>query len=1006
LGAATQTVEVRGDVTQMLKSESSEIGQVINHQQVTDLPLNGRNFSDLILLNAGTTSGVQSAANPGYNLNGNRTDQNNFMIEGIDNINFNNELLLNPNIDAIEEFQIQTGNFSAEFGRTAGGVIQVQLRSGTNAYHGSVFEFLRNDKLDANGYFPNQIPPNEGQTQAPKQPLKQNQFGSTFGGPIIKNKLFFFGDYQGRRERVGETGIFSVPTALERQGDFSQTLLPNQEIYQNALLKVPYSECNPGTFATCQQLPASAIDPASAKVAALYPLPNVPGVFVPGLGTFNNFGTSGRYSAGDNSFDIKVDFRPTDRDALSVHYTYAGNNYNNPVAFGGGTVGPCVNCGSDSGYLGGPYYGRTQNVGLTYIRNFSPTVVNEFRAGVVRQAFLLDSSDGGKNFAAQDGIPNVNVNRDTTGLPFFLFSPVPTWTGTSVYTPYMQAYTVYQFTDNLSYIKGKHRIKAGFDTRRRMTNFAANLFPRGLFDFANLFTGLSFGDFLTGRPIVIEQDLTLGTRGMRGLDAGFYFQDDIKVTKRFTLNLGVRYELYPPYVEVDDRMSMVDPVAGKVLLAGKDGNRRGWGGTNYDNFAPRFGFAWTPRADGKTVIRGGYGISYFNGGWQSHENYANPPYTASFSLVNLSFTTFDAIYHLSDGIPAALQPTVTNFDVNNPAGAWHQNEMNLKTPYSQYYSLGIQRALPGDMVLDVAYVGSRGVHLSGEYDGDPAPPGPELTVAQRYMYSGTMPNVTGIIVEGSRFSSNYNSLQAKLQKRFSHGLQFLTTYTWGRSLDTVSTSSTEGPGDSNPSGLVQNPFNINADYGRSAFDQTQRYTAAFNYDLPFGQERHFGTGWNRYVNGFLGGWQVNGIITLSSGLPFNVFATTSAGCGCSVGNLRADRIGNGNLPASQRSVNGWFDKTAFADPPSSTATAGGGQYGTAGRDIIFGPGLANVDSSVFKKFKIREKVELQFRAEFFNLFNRVNFYYPNSSNATWQSGGLLTQSHPGRISQLAVKLVF
>jgi len=436
-------------------------------------------------------------------------------------------------------------------------------------------------------------------------------------------------------------------------------------------------------------------------------------------------------------------------------------------------------------------------------------------------------------------------------------------------------------------------------------------------------------------------------------------------------------------------------------------------GTDKNNFAPRFGFAWTPWADGKTVIRGGYGLSYFNGGWQIHENFFNPPYTAAFSILNLCLdytnTTcsfLGPIYKLSDGIPVQLRPTVENFDVNAPAGAWHQSERNLRTPYSQYFTLGIQRALPGDMVFDIAYIGTRGVKLSGEYAGNPAPPGPTTTLDQRRIYYPVLPGVTDVTVEGSRFSSNYHSLQVKLQKRFSHGLQFFTTYTWGRSMDTMSTASTTGGGTSNPSGQVQNPFDINADYARSSFDQTHRFTTALNYDMPFGRGRRFGTNWHPVANAILGGWQTNGIVILTTGLPFNVFATADASLGGSAGDLRADRIGNGNLPESQRSVNGWFDKTAFADPPSSSPTAGGGRYGTAGRNIIYGPGLATVDFSVFKKFKIHEKVELQFRGEFFNLFNRVNFLYPEASNATWQSGGLITRAYPARIGQVALKLVF
>jgi hypothetical protein len=1018
VGAARQTVEVRGDVTQLLKAESSEVGQIITSRQVVDLPLNGRNFADLIPLNAGVTKGMQDAANNGFNLNGGRTDQNMFMLEGIDNIDINSNLIISPSIDAIQEFQIQTSNFSAEFGRAAGGVVQVELRSGTNHFHGTVFEFLRNDKLDANNFFSNQLPPEAGETSAPKSPLKRNQFGVAIGGPIIKDKFFVFGDYQGSREVDGVTDTYSVPTPLERLGDFSQTLPAGQPVFQNALLGQLYPGCDAQNFtpATCQVIPNSGLDPVAVKVAQFYPLPNIPGVFVPGYGTFDNYTTAGSEQSNADSFDIKVDVRPTDWDSLSIHYSYAGTNGLIPAAFGGGTLGPCIGCGiGGADLLAGAQYGRAQNVGLTYVRNFSPTWVNEFRTGVSRSYGDYATSDGGKNLAEEVGMSNVNVDKFTTGLPWFYMIPAPTWTGTSPFTPSLTALTVYQFTDNLSHVAGRHGIKTGFDIRRRLNNGAGNFFPRGDYYFAPFFTadpttevGSAFADFLTGRAVAIGQDLTQGTRGMRGIDYGVYFQDDFKVHPRLTLNLGIRYELYPGYYEVHDRSSMIDLQTGVVLLAGKNGAPRSFINTNKDNFAPRLGFAWTPRANGKTVIRGGYGISYFNGDFQVLGAFLNSPYTGSFSITNLDPDTLQAIATLSDGLPIQFRPTPANFDTKDPMGSWHQPTPIQKTPNSRFYTLGVERALPGDMVLDVAYVGTRGIHLPGENEGDPVPPGPTGNMSQRYIYYNLIPDVTSIDVEASRFYSTYNALQAKLEKKFSRGLQFLATYTYAKSMDNKSGSSVTGGGDSNPTSEPQDPFNIDADWARSSFDITHRFVTAFNYDLPAGKGRHFGSSWNPFLDAFLGGWQANGIVTLQTGLPFSVFATTGANCGCTANDMRADRLKNGNLPKTQRKISGWFDPTAFADPPSSGVTGPPvGRWGNSARNIIYGPGFANIDFSVFKKFRVHEKLELQFRAEFFNLFNHTNFYYPTSSqNATWVTGGLITKSYDPRIGQLALKLVF
>lgn len=1012
VGGETQTVEVTADVTQELKTESSEISQVINYSQVVDLPLNGRSFEDLIPLNAGVTNGLQGAANSGYNFNGQRSDQNMFMVDGIDNMNWDNNLQLRPSIDAIEEFQIQTGNFSAEFGRAAGGVVLVQLRSGTNAYHGTAFEFLRNDKLDANGFFDNQLPPEPGESTAPKTPLKRNQFGGTFGGPIKKDKLFFFADYQGSRQRLGRSEIFTVPTLEERRGDFSKSLPSGTPVFQNALLGTLYPECDPANFVTCQQVPQSAFDPAAVNVAQLYPAPNIPGTFVEGLGTFNNFATSGSSADDSDSFDVKMDFHPRSSDSISAHYSFNKTYSVVPAAFGDGTVGPCIDCGLVVGLLAGIPRGRTQNIGLTEIHNFSANTVNEFRAGLNRVSADYDGPHGDANLADELGIPNVNVDKFTTGLPWFLFGGNTTWIGTSPFLPFVEGWTTYQFSDNLSHVRGKHRIKTGFDLRRRHDNQIGNFFGKGFYFFADLFSGNAFADFLTGRPLLIQQDYTEGTRGLRGIDYGFYVQDDIKVTPRFTLNMGLRYELYPGYYEVADRYSDLDPLTGIARLAGKDGNPRQFVETDRNNWAPRFGFAYTPWADGKTVIRGGYGVSYVNVGKSVQSLKLNQPYTNAFSHFNLNLDDMspgflDATYRVSDGLPIQLRPTPESFEPNKPVGSWNRNDPNLRTPYSQYFSFGIERALAGDMILDVAYVGTRGVKLPGEVESNYTPPGPTGNVAERRVLSGTIPNVDSLSLFVNGFASTYHSLQAKLQKRFSYGLQFLTTYTWSRSIDNLNGSSTTGGGHNNESASPQSPFDWDADRGRSGFDRAHRFVTAFNYDLPFGQGRHFGSKWNSIVNGILGGWQFNGILTFSGGNPFSVFATSSASCGCSAGELRADRIKDGNLPEDQRSINGWFDKSAFTDPPSSTATEGGGRYGNSGRNIIEGPGLANVDLSVFKEFQLRENVQLQFRGEFFNAFNRANFLFPDSTaNAIWLTGGLITKSLPPRIGQIALKIIF
>jgi len=989
LGDLNQSISVTDTTSQMLKTETSEVSQIINSSQVADLPLNGRNFDDLIPLMAGATTGMQGQSSGGYNLNGSRSDANLFVIEGQSNNDFNNNLLIRPEIDAIQEFQILTATFSAEYGTTGGGIVSIQLKSGSNQVHGSLFEFLRNDRLDANNFFANDVPLAPGQTSAPREELQRNQFGGTMGGPIVRDKTFFFVDYQGSRQIAAATTIQSVPTLLERQGDFSQDLGPGKALYDNSFL---------GTIFPNQTIPASALDPAAVKVTNLYPLPNVPGTFIPGQGAVNNYSASGIGTNNSNQFDIKLDHYLTSADTFSGHYAFSQGNQLIPAAFGGGTVGPCIGCGTVLDLLAGSPQGRSQQAGIAETHIFSPATVNELRFGVTRGWSFYQTSDGGQNLANQLGIPNVNVSAYTTGLPWFDFTPAPSWIGTSPFTPSLTGYTDWEESDNFSLLRGRHSIKLGFDMHRRENNTAGNFFAQGAYIFTPFFTGNAFADFLTGRATEIEQTLTPGVIGLREQEYGTYIQDDFKVTPRLTLNLGLRYDLFPGAYEDYNRLSNLDPATGVVELAGKDGAPRNFIPTDYLNFAPRFGFAyaWTP----DTVLRGGYGLSYVNANNFVSYVGANPPYTQSFTLVNLSFTNFQAINLLSQGLPTGLAPTTANFNPNQPAGNYDEAGANNRTPYTQYFSFNLQRALPDNYVLEIGYVGTKGTRLPGEVDGDPAPPGNPATEQQRRIYAATLPNVTGINYYIDAFSSIYNSLQVKVEKRLSHGLQFLSTYTFSKSIDNMSGSPVTGGGDSNSSGLVQDPFDWNADRALSSFDVRNKFVAAFNYNLPFGRGQAIGGQWKRAVDGFLGEWQVNGILTAQSGLPFSVYATSSAICGCSTGGLRAELIGNPFPAGFHQSIDQWFDPAAFSDPPPE-------QYGNSGRNIIPGPGLTDLDFSLFKKFKLDEKRMFQLRAEYFNILNHPNFMYPTSTtDATWNTGGILTQAMPARVGQVALKFIF
>lgn len=989
VGDFDQSLTVQDTRSQMLETESSEVSQLINATQVSDLPLNGRDFSDLIPLMAGSTTGMQGESNGGYNLNGSRSDSNTFVIEGQSNVDFNHNLLIRPEIDAIQEFQILTATFSAEYGSTGGGIISMQLKTGGNQLHGSLFEFLRNDLFDANNFFANDVALLPGQSTAPREELHRSQFGGTFGGPIVHDKTFFFLDYQGSRQVAGATTIQTVPTLLERQGNFSQDLAAGKPLYDNSFL---------GTIFPNQTIPSSAIDPAALKLTNLYPLPNQAGTFIPGQGVVNNFSTSGVGVTNSNQFDIKVDHYLRSSDTFSGHYTFTQGDQLIPAAFGNGTMGPCIGCGNVLDFLAGSPRDRVQQAGITETHIFSPTTVNEFRFGVTRSWSFYQTSDGGKDLATQLGIPNVNVSAYTTGLPWFDFSPAPSWTGTSPFTPELDGYTDWEESDGLSLLRGRHSIKLGVDIHRKSNNTAGNFFGKGAYIFAPFFTGNAFADFLTGRATEIEQTLTPGVTGLREQDYSAYIQDDFKVTPRLTLNLGLRYDLFPGIYEEYNRLSNLNPATGIVELAGQNGAPRDFINTDYLNFAPRFGFAYAVTSD--TVLRGGYGISYVNANNFISYIGSNPPFTQSFSVVNLSSTTFGPIYSLSQGLPSGLAPTLGNFNPTQPAGNYDEAGVNNRTPYTQSFSLNLQRALPSNFLIEIGYVGTKGTRLPGEVDGDPAPPGDPSTEQQRRLYAATLPNVTGITYYINAFSSTYNSLQIKVEKRLSHGLQLLSTYTFAKSIDNKSGSPVTGGGDSNSSDFVQDPFNWNADRALSSFDVRNKFVSAFNYNLPFGRNQAIGSEWNPALDALLGGWQVNGILTLQSGLPFSVFATSSALCGCSGGEMRADLIGNPFPAGFHQSINEWFDPAAFSDP-------GPEQYGDSGRNIIEGPRMADLDFSLFKKFEFAEGRMFQLRAEYFNIFNHANFFYPTSTtDATWNTGGIITQAMPARVGQLAVKFTF
>lgn len=977
----------------LLESQSSVLGSVIQEKQVQDLPLNGRNFVQLAILSPGVSgagSGMRGTImsgtrpddlRPGTELfvNGNRESSNNYLYDGIDN---NDRLTLaivvRPAVEAIKEFKIQTNLFSAEQGRNPGGQVNVVTKSGGNNFHGAAYEFLRNDKLDANNFFSNRA----GQK---KPPFKQNQFGGAIGGPIIKNKTFFFGDYDGFRQRLGRVFVNTVPTVKMRQGDFSEI---------TAGIFDPATTVQNGTaFTRTQflnnQIPQSRWDPVTAKLMNAYPLPTTSGLS-------NNLVTSPTRQQDWNQYDVRVDHTQSERDNFFARYSWSKTATTNPFTFPAVNipgVGKSVGIGNEDTFAGTSTL-RAHHSVINWVHVLSPRLMLDLRAGYAR--FQLDFTqadvEAGDKLGNKLGVPNANQQDLQNGLP--IFSPAGyTGIGHSRSLPILRRENTYQYVGNLTYTGGEHTIKTGLDIRRRhLTEYQTNR-GNGRFNFAPNITnnpanntgGNAMAAFLLGAPSLIEQDYLLAWVGIRGTEYSAYVADDWRATKKLTFNLGIRYELDTPYSEVANRWANFDPTTATVLVAGRNGVSKSAGVNTFKKgFAPRFGFAY--QIADKTVVRGGAGIFWNTAGHggnalrlQRHVPFG-PIY--SFSPGNFFVTR-----RVSDGFPTIPTLALTNAD--NPVGSVIGVDPNYQPGYAEQFNLTVEHELPASLLLKASYVANLGRHLDTSFNLNQAVPGAGA-VNNRRPFFGVRPTLADVTWAVSDGLAAYHAFQFSAEKRLTAGLSGLLAYTWGHSIDTVGQNfggGAEGP-------LPQDPRNRRADRGNSPFDIRQRMTIAWNYSLPFGKGRKWlsNGGAAEYA---LGGWQINGINTFQTGLPFTPTAnsaTVNTGTGS-----RPDRIGNGML--SNPTVDKWFDPAAFATP-------GQFLYGNSGRNILYGPGRVNMDFSLFKEFRLVEAVKLQFRTEFFNVFNHTQFDLPNAAIGASNAGTITGIVGTPRQIQFGLKLVF
>ena len=954
LFVTTTDFEVLSEAPKDLKKDSASLGNVIDNRQVVGLPLDGRNFYELSLLVPGAAPAAPGSAGSvrgdfAFSVNGAREDGNNFLLDGVYNVDPKlNTFGVRPPVDAIGEFEILTSTYDAAFGRNPGAQVNVVLKSGSNDLHGSLFEFHRNGALDARNFF---APAGE-----PKPKYIRNQFGGSVGGPIKRDRTFFFADYEGTRSREGITRITNVPTLLERSGNFSQSLFGNP---LDPFTGQPFSG---------GVIPSLRINTVGRAIAALYPLPNrnVP---------LQNFVSSPTQRDRNDSFDARLDHRMGQKTDFTFRYSFGNRDLFEPF------TGPTFSLVPG---FGDTVKRRSQNVmaGLTYI--FTPNFVNETRVALSRVAASVTQEASRRN--SDLGLPVISPNARDAGLSFITvtgLSPL----GDEGNNPQNSVTNVYQVLDTASYVRGNHLIKFGGDLRFAQQNAFRDVESRGRLQFSPFaqISGNAIADLLLGFPLLTSIARVDNPQHLRTRSYNFFVNDSFRVRPRLTLTAGLRYEYNSPPVDTADRANVYDVATRSLVRVGTNGVPRGGFNPDRNNFAPRVGFAWTLGKDERTVVRAGYGVYYDQSPLAPGEAlYFNSPY-------------FDNnIFFSLPGLPLTLSnpfPQFFPFPLPDSALAIQRN---LRTAYMQHWNLNVQHQLGHNGVLEVAYVGSKGTKLLTARDINQPQPSvlpPGLPFVPR-----PNPRFDDIDLLESRANSNYHSLQARFQQRVSRGLSALLSYTWAKSIDDASNffSSTGDPN------FPQNSYNVRAERGRSNFDVRHRLSASYSYDLPFGKGREHlaNAGW---ISTVLSGWQSFGIVTLQSGRPFTVALLPdidNSGTGRSIlgfgANDRPNVVGDPRL--DQRSPERWFNTSAFVFPRPGT-------FGNVGRNTLDGPGYENVNMSLLKNTSLSERFNLQLRAEFFNLFNHPNFNLPDNFLGSPTFGRINSARDPRHV-QFAVKLLF